>query len=219
MNYLELCDSLMRESGVEESGILSVASQTGLKKKVVRWVDRAWTEIQGKRDWDFLWNETSFTTNIGQQDYHPAENLVLDPPMKSLDRSSVIITGEAGTTKQYLKYIRWQDFDNTVAMDGSPTTFTIKPDGTIRLGTKPTAAQLVEFQYYRTPQALVNNTDVPIVEAHHHDTIIYQAMIYLAAEQDAPELYQDAVTQLEFKLRLMASSSLSGLSIAVVPLA
>ncbi len=218
MNYLALCDTLIKEVGLEESGVSSVVSQTGIKKKVVDWVSRAWVEIQNKRNWNFLWEEGSFNTVIGQQSYHPVSNLALSPTLRSWDSAS-LIHSISGESKFYLQYVPWERFDNTLSGSGTPTEFTIKPDSSLKFNAAPSVIGTVNFEYTRVPQVLAANTDVPILPTHHHEVIFYQAMMYLAAEQDAPEMYQDASMQLRTRLASLAAETLPNITVGSVPLA
>jgi hypothetical protein len=218
MNYLNLCDTLIKEAGLSEGGIASVSGQSGIKQKVVRWVSSAWVEIQNKRDWNFLWQEGSFNTTVGKQSYHPVEDLALAPALRRWNPYSVIHSTSDGN-KYYLQYVAWDNFDNTLSSNGQPTQFTLKPDGTLKFNSVPTAVSTVSFEYIRDPQVLESNTDEPMMSSRHHDVILYQAMAYLAAEQDAPELYQDASRQLMTRLADMSAEMLPNTSVANVPLA
>jgi len=218
MNYLTLCDTLIKESGLNETGVLSVVSQTGVKKKVVNWVNRAWVAVQNKRDWNFLWQEGSFNTVVDSQTYDPVGDLALSPTLRRWDTSS-FIHSTSGSSKFYLQHVPWENFDNTLSTSGTPTKFTIKPNKSIKFNAVPDVIGTVEFSYIRTPQTLSANTDVPLVDSAYHDIILYQAMLYLAAEQDAPELYQDANMQLTARLADLSAEFLPNAYVASTPLA
>ena len=55
------------------------------------------------------------------------------------------------------------------------------------LGSLPDAVYTIDFDYYRTPQQLTQNTDELLIEEQFHDAVLYKAILYVAAEQDAPE--------------------------------
>ena len=92
MNYLALCDKLLKETGLSDQGVSSVIGQSGLNKKAVDWINRAWTEIQNLNDWNFLWKTSSFNTVNGQQNYDPVDNLALSPTLHKWIHSSVRIS-------------------------------------------------------------------------------------------------------------------------------
>jgi hypothetical protein len=234
MNYLTLCDTLIKEAGLAEEGILSVTGQKGIKKKVVTWVSNAWVEIQNKRDWNFLWSESSFATIVDKQSYHPVDDLALDPVLRRWSPYSLIHSTPTGDNKFYLKYILWENFDNTLSSAGTPTQFTIRPDNSIKFNSVPDVIGKVSFEYTRAPQVLstivspattANDNSpnsiggVTFLPIAHTEVILYQAMLYLAAEQDAPELYQDASRQLATRMADLAAESMPNPSVASVPLA
>jgi hypothetical protein len=218
MNYLTLCDTLIKEAGLDETGVLSVVGQSSIKKKVVTWVNRAWVEIQNKRDWNFLWQEGSFNTVVDSQTYDPVGDMALSPALRRWDTSS-FIHSTSGSSKFYLQYIPWESFDNTLSSSGTPTQFTVKPNKFLKFNSVPDVIGTVDFSYIRTPQTLSANTDTPLLDSAYHDIILYQAMLYLAAEQDASELYQDAHMQLTARLADLSAEFLPNTYVAHTPLA
>ena len=217
MNYLALCDKLLKETGLSDQGVSSVIGQSGLNKKAVDWINRAWTEIQNLNDWNFLWNTSYFSTVIGQQNYDPVDNLALSPALHKWINSSVRITQSSGTG--YLTYVPWATWVRTTFSSGKPTSFTIRPDNLISFNTLPDEIYTIYFDYYRTPQQLSTNTDELLLAEQFHDAVLYKAILYVAAEQDAPELYQDAQSQLNIRLSAMGTSVLPTITLAERPVA
>lgn len=217
MNYLALCDKLLKETGLSDQGVSSVVGQTGLNKKSVDWINRAWTEIQNLKEWNFLWQTSSFDTVIGQQNYDPVSNLALSPSLNKWVNSSVRIT-ENGLIGS-LTYVPWSSWLRTTLSSGKPVGFTIRPDKKMSLGSLPDAVYTIDFDYYRTPQQLTQNTDELLIEEQFHDAVLYKAILYVAAEQDAPELYQDAQAQLNIRLSAMGVTELPTIAIAQTPVA
>ena len=217
MNYLALCDKLLKETGLSDQGVSSVIGQSGLNKKAVDWINRAWTEIQNLNDWNFLWNTSYFSTVIGQQNYDPVDNLALSPALHKWINSSVRITQSSGTG--YLTYVPWATWVRTTFSSGKPTSFTIRPDNLISFNTLPDEIYTIYFDYYRTPQRLSTNTDELLLAEQFHDAVLYKAILYVAAEQDAPELYQDAQAQLNIRLSAMGVTALPAITLAERPVA
>jgi hypothetical protein len=217
LNYLALCDKLLKETGLSDQGVSSVIGQTGLNKKSVDWINRAWTEIQNLNNWDFLWNTSYFSTVIGQQNYDPVDNLALSPALHKWINSSVRITQSSGTG--YLTYVPWATWVRTTFSSGKPTSFTIRPDNLISFNTLPDEIYTIYFDYYRTPQQLSTNTDELLLAEQFHDAVLYKAILYVAAEQDAPELYQDAQAQLNIRLSSMGVTALPAITLAERPVA
>lgn len=208
MNYQTLCDVLLKETGVSDQGVFSVKDQKGMELLAVNWVRRAWVEIQGLRDWRFLWCSDSFNTVLGQIEYHPEENLALTPALKSwvTHKNKVRLVSDGQSS--YLNYVKWESWGLVGGTSQNPQSYTIKPNNTLVLNTAPNKPYEVFFEYYRKPQMLTENTDIPIVSEEHHEIILYKAMTYLAAEQDAPEVYQDARQNVNARLNMMESKDI-----------
>ncbi len=217
MNYLALCDKLLKETGLSDQGVSSVVGQTGLNKKAVDWINRAWIEIQNLNDWDFLWQTSTFNTVSSQQDYDPVSNLALNPTLNKWVSSSVRITDDGVTG--YLVYTPWADWSRTTFSSGKPSGFTIRPDNKLSFNTLPDSEYAIDFDYYRSPQQLAANTDELLLAEPYHDAVLYKAILYVAAEQDAPELYQDAQSQLNIRLSAMGTTALPTITLAERPVA
>jgi len=93
------------------------------------------------------------------------------------------------------------------------------PDDTIRLNALPEESCTIDFDYYRASVALSDNADVPAMPVQFHDAILYQAIMYYAAHEDAPELYQDAVFNLNSRMAELVKHSLPQIQISARPLA
>ena len=219
MNYLTLCDDLLKETGVSEQGVFSVKGQGGMPLRAVKWVRRAWVEIQGLREWRFLWCSGVFNTVIGQIEYHAKENLALTPSLKSwvTDKNKVRLVDDGRSS--YLKYVKWESWGLEEGSTQRPYAYTIKPDNTLVLNTAPDKLYQVYFEYFRTPQILTENTEIPIVSEEYHEVILYKAMTYLAAEQDAPEVYQDSQRHLNIWLSAMKSKEIPEITFGSGPIA
>ena len=64
--FLELVNDLRRECSVAGTGLSSVVDQTGESQRLVRWINQAHEEIQGKYfDWRFLRGISTFDTVAG----------------------------------------------------------------------------------------------------------------------------------------------------------
>jgi hypothetical protein len=83
----------------------------------------------------------------------------------------------------------------------------------------PDEIYTIYFDYYRTPQRLSTNTDELLLAEQFHDAVLYKAILYVAAEQDAPELYQDAQAQLNIRLSSMGVTALPAITLAERPVA
>ena len=215
MTFLELANQLLKETGVDDNGVASVSGQTGMQLKAVNWIIRAWRDIQNMRYWHFLWQNGTFTTVVGQQSYTPT----LNPTLNAWVTDSVHIND--GTQTSYLTHKPWAQWqqERLTVQSGKPSEFTIDPTDKLIFNTLPDAIYTIDFDYYRTPQILAANNDVPIMPSQFHDVILYKAMEYLATEQDAMEIYQASAITLNRLLVDLKESQLPQIRVGSTPIA
>ena len=115
--YLDLCQQLVEDAGISGT-FTSVAGQSGEFKRVVDWIARATTEVEGLWfNWDFLHVFHSFSTVIGVRDYPaPADHNFWDNE-----------TFQIPANQQSLQFIQWthKKRDVTQPVAGDPYSFTI----------------------------------------------------------------------------------------------
>ena len=62
MNYLQLCQRLVQETGITDVGPASTDGQAGDMGRVTAWVNDAWLKIQSLRsDWSWAWGTGTAT--------------------------------------------------------------------------------------------------------------------------------------------------------------
>lgn len=231
MTYLQLCQALRRESGISTADPTTVeGTLTGYTKRLADWIDRAWTEIQNHHDWEWMWRTSSQTLTIGTQAYQPntdsdtsTGDFQLSPELAKWVTTNVRIK-ENTADEGFLSYVPWGTWSASASAIGTvtsarPTSYTIRPDDVIVLNTTPDKAYTLSFDYYRTPQTLSLNSDTPELPGEYHDIILYLALTYVGAEQDAPEVYQDAQAQYNKRLADMGVTQIQTVQIRYEPLA
>ena len=66
MNFLDLCQRLVQETGIADGGPATVTGQTGDMARVVDWINDSWLKIQSMRaDWNWAWGTGTATLNAG----------------------------------------------------------------------------------------------------------------------------------------------------------
>lgn len=184
MTFLELCQRYRQEVGAAGSGPAAVTGQNGEYKRLIDWIVQAWREIQmDEARWFFSWAQASVDVDASFRDYSPPTNMgVWD--------ATTLYLGE-----QKLAAMDWDVFKVRYREDSQapvPTVITQLPDGTLRLDTTPSAAGKLTFDYFRTPQELVNASDTPRLPKQYHMLIVYRAMQYYALYENAPEVMSAA---------------------------
>lgn len=194
--YLQLCKDLRREAGLSGTGPAAVTSQVGMDDKIVNWVKNAWTDIQGFHpNWRFHWKDDGvINCVVNQRDYDP---VALGFDFRIIERESVKSYKDTNATERWVDYVEYDDFRRIYMYGankyGQPIAYTITPDNKIRFYPTPNDTFTVTFEYYRNPQELASNTDVPLMPSQYHIMIVYHALIHYAAHDEAQVVYQDAL--------------------------
>lgn len=184
MTFLELCQQLRQEVGAAGTGPAAVTSQHGEYQRLVSWVQTAWREIQlERRNWRFAWAEAS---------------IELDPEFRDFAAPDDLDRWEADTLRidgERIHELPWTMFRARHRQDSGaerPSVIARLPNGTLRLDTTPASSGTLTFEYFRTPQALTANGDVPRMPEAYHMLIVYRAMLAYSLYENAPEVAQSA---------------------------
>ena len=194
MDFLVLCQRLRARAGISGSGPASVEGQTGEMARVVDWVRDAWVDLQSVRaDWGPLWRSLSLPV--------PAGAKAIEPPADWR-----IPSGQRFRfNDRALEWVRYDNVPDALPASGEPLGLCLRPDKKLLLLPAPTKEGVLTGGYYAQPQRLVEGEDTPWLPEHLQDAIIYQALIYYAVYEDAPEIYQDAQLKREQYLQRMTN--------------
>lgn len=193
MTFLELCQKTDRLFG-SQGVFTSVATTNGFQSLIVQFVQNAWDNIQAsRRHWDFYRTDVSFSTVVGQMEYsledvfgvaavNPVENWITDRFVK-----------DDFSTLDFVPYNNWIIEDHTNSRE--PIYFTNHPNletaGYLSFDT-PDDIYTYTLNYFRKPQQLTDNLNVPICPPEHHDAIVFQALTDLAAHFGNNDIYSTA---------------------------
>jgi hypothetical protein len=182
VTFLELCQSLRRQVGAAGTGPANVEGQTGESARLVEWVRGEWLRIQQRHErWRFAWA-------TGEVDLSPEfREFALPQDLSVIDEQTLRIG------KTIVSLLPWERFrsdyrDSTNVRE--PRIASIAPDGLLYLESEPPVGARLTFEYWRTPQTLASNSDVPRCPAVYHDAIVYAAMIQYGLYENAPEVVQ-----------------------------
>lgn len=176
MTFLDLLIALKREASV--SGIVptTTVGQTGEMKRLVEWIQIAHNSIQTHfTDWDFLWatgSQSVSARNVSK----PSGLNVWCPDRFTINGTPIVATA-------YCDYIPPSTISTAI-----PTAVIIKPDGSLMFDTTPDTSYTFAYEYYRTPQILVNDADVPLIPTQFQYVIVGDALTRYANYEAAPEL-------------------------------
>jgi hypothetical protein len=202
MNFVELVNALRVEGGISGRAIESVeGAQVGEAERLVKWTKDAWMDIQMQHtEWAFLFVESTFTL--------PVAASVLNPPEYEAGNvgewkvNTFRIAPPGGTRRdskplRYMDYFDWRDTDGLDVVNlREPTSFTIHPT-TEALHIVPSdTARILFYDYWRTPQELDEDGDIPIMPARFHRLIPFWALKKYGAHEVAPEALVRAETEI-----------------------
>lgn len=200
MNFLQLCQMVASESGtISGTQPSATTGQSGRLEKVVTWTASAWRQIQNARShWRWMYGEfgdANCVTSAGSARYTPASwNLSRLARWVSTPDEPITIyleaTGQSDETE--LEEIDWPTFrrlyDRRTHDSNRPIHCAISPTNELCLGPTPDDTYRVRGTYYKTPQDLEEDSDVPECPARFHEIIAHYGLLLLA-EHDEGEYH------------------------------
>lgn len=204
MNFLQLAQRLRQEAGISGTGPTTTIAQTGEMKRVCDWINAAWIDIQTtNRDWDWMRVSTTFPTVAGKTTYAPVADLALsDFGMWSRDSFRVYDTAAGMTSETYIAFQPYEVWRDTYLYGANRTTtsrpsiVTITPAKELAFGPITAAGYTIVGDYFKSPSELAADADLPAMPTHYHMAIIYRALMFYGAYENATEVYQHG--QVEF---------------------
>jgi hypothetical protein len=192
MNFLQLTNDFIVESGACEP-VGSVVNQFDEQAQAVIWVRDAWIEIQRNRLWRFRWAEDSFSTVLDQTDY-TLTNLVRSADDDINLNSFTLSSATQPLTEVPYPYIkaRLRAFPD---YSGMPKYVAQRPDDTIVVYPPPDGVYTLDYEYFKAPVELTDDTDSPTLNPKFHKVIVWKALEQYAREQgkEWAGLYQAAI--------------------------
>ena len=181
MNYLQLCNAVLRE--INEVEITNVTSTRGIQTSVADFINKAQRDIiNSEVEWPFTVVNQSFTTTAGTSEYSRESDA------KTVDYDSFTIQESADTAERKLKYLSFNEYlerrneadtnPNASARALSEYVYTT-PDNKIGLSPVPDkSTYTVRYYYYQTTSDMAANTDTPTIPERFHDVIVNRARYY-----------------------------------------
>lgn len=196
LTFLQICQRVRMEAGVSGQGPTSVINQTGEYKRIVNWVQTAWQDIQLARpDWYWMRSTFQFDMTIGQSEYAPVEAGILYR-FSMWDTNSVSVYDTTTVNEVATPYLPYEDFRATF-MRGSqittrPSAITVTPASKLAFGSAPDKAYTARGDYFKAPQELQFDADLPEMPGQFHMAIVYRALMLYARYESAGEIFADA---------------------------
>ena len=197
---------------LKRTGPVTVISQVGEYKRLVRYVARAWFDIQAlHQTWKFLRLAASWVSVAGQAGYTPLQCNITSGTFGLWHHGDYNFRGyltASGTPGEFvIPRISWNAFHahweyNTARdLQSQPNQCAIKDDDSIYFGPKPNAGYTFLADYYRNPILMSVDADVPALPAKHStDIIVFKAMINWGVHKRDPGLI--TLGEREYRSRL-----------------
>lgn len=230
--YLQLCQDVARESGTV-SGTLptAVTSQTGRLLKIVEWVDQAWVDIQRLHEnWRWMQGEFSVAITAGTARYTAAGLGITDLRRWRKDKKrtsyrphTIYLTSSGVSDEGALLEMSWEEW-RTIYGRGSqtnnrPTRYAISPANEFCLGPVPDDDYTVQGEYDKASTRLTADGDTPAMPSEFHELIVWKALAYLAAFDEARDQFTTAMLNYERILFDLRKDQLPAFEIGSDPVA
>lgn len=194
MTFLELVQMVARESGtVPGTQPPTLGGELPARlDKMKHWVNLAWQMIQNhKLGWNWMRGEFVAETAPGVAKYSGVSlgisrfrkfvtisgSMRIHDPENGIDDESFLIGLD------YWRYRRIYGIrEQSLAR---PTYFSVsEADGSLCLGPVPDKYYVLNGEYHKSPQSLVNDDDIPELPEHFHPIIAWQALMLLAGHDE-----------------------------------
>jgi hypothetical protein len=193
VNFLQLCQQLAHEAGVNGPGPTTVVGQDGSLEsgRLVNWVNQSWLDIQAKRNWSWMWSNAQVTIPSGV-------NVITGSLAPSRYDKESAYFNDGSTAWRNLCYMAWDEFRTayrTLNSQNGVTTWTVRPDLALVFNATVSANTLVDIERYTNPTRMTLDADTPGMPEHLHELIIWHAMIHYADFDEAGVQRQTAVVK------------------------
>lgn len=210
--FLDCCKKVHELSGLSGSPPGAVTGQTGVNAKIVSFVVDAWITIQtmvGIR-WRFMRKsfDVDLPTGSREFDLTAAPFDLTDFSSFDIDSLKLRTTGQAdyGLVKWY-QYLAFRErFQLSMATSGRPNSVCNPRQQSVLFNRTPDVLLSFSGDYFRTPQYLEANTDVPLCPLEHRMVIVHEALRKLALDRGTNDIYQEAVLSYRRALTAMTAA-------------
>ncbi len=211
MNALQLAQRLAVEAG-SSANVASIVAQSGEAGRMANWIAAAWVDLQLERpDWYWMRGSFSFSTTALDGQYSSTDAGITSRfamwDVKSLRCYQTNVNDELA-----LSWMQYEDFRSAYLIGSQspsrPVNCSIAPSLDLLLGPRPEAVYVISGEYFKSPQDLAVDADVPELPAQYHMAIIYRALMMYARYEAAAEIYADAEANYKRLLRRLELNQL-----------
>ena len=213
MNFLTLTQRLHSEAGIAGTTPATAVGQTGMIGRIVNWVLSGYEDVQNLHpEWKFLQTSFSFPTVAATQNYTPA---TLGYDSLNLWKVSDVRAYSVVADETELAYLQWDDFRSIYktgsnrSLEARPSVFSIKPDNSMDLWPTPDAVYTINGEYFKEPQTMALDADIPIIPSAYHMIIVWRGLMFYGAKSGAQEVYAHGYNEYRHMLRRLEMNQLA----------
>ena len=212
MNKLILLQRLHSEASVAGNAPTTTINQTGIIAKLVNWIDFAYEDVQNLHPtWNFLREDFSFSTTSGTQEYTATDASISDLASWKTDdiRIYKFISDES-----QLYYVNWDLYRTTYLIGSTRTTssrpsiISVKPNMSLILWPIPDDTYTVNGEYFKQPDIMSLDSDVPIIPSQFHMILVWRALMFYGAKMGAADIYTHGYNEYKRMLRRLEMNQL-----------
>lgn len=184
MDFKTIVSRTMREAGIPNAAFeaTGVSGATGEALRVVGWVEAAYADVQSRRKWNWLWESAAVTVPSG--DYVVAAATVGAVPAARYEKGSL-----HDATGAFFAYRPWEvfrvSFPAPLIQAGTPSLWTIRPDGAFVVNSRPTADITYTLERYARPDVMANDTDEPVIPTEFQMVLVWRALLLYCNFEEA----------------------------------
>jgi hypothetical protein len=188
MTFLELCQSVRQDCGIQGSGPVTVTGQTGLTKRIIDWVVQADLDIQNLHpDWGFMWRRFSGTLAEDETEISTASGI------GRWDLESFVADLGTDTGFRMLSVSFRESFQYvSEKLPDKPYLFYVAPDNSVSALYPSDDEYTITANYWLEPVKMTANGDVPLFAERFHRAIVERAKMFFYQDEEVPTLYQIA---------------------------
>lgn len=198
--YLELCNRLAQEAGVNGNPMTAVVvALTGEEKRVCDWINDSLLDVLGNHLWTFLWERGNVALPLGQS------VVAGSIPASRYDKEATFYIPTGSNGPREIDYLEWRDFSRDYRIlqsPGSITAWSIRPDNAVVFNAVSTDVGGTQFtvERWRNPTPLVAETDEPPIPSDLRMVIVWNGLKKYASYDEAGSQRSIAIDEYRDKM-------------------
>ncbi len=235
MNFLELCQALVRESGMSGQDTLptTVVDQAQQMRLVVDWIARADIQIQTLwSDWRFMRKQVQVSVPADSR-YINATHTNYPTDLSRWHRGCIFYGNPNTPDAVQIEHMAHDDFSAQYGWqiftpkETLPVIAAIRDDETIAVWQPYNQPWIFQGDYVRKSTKMAADADISPIPEEFHDIIVYLAKMFYAEDEESPEVFSTAQMRYREWLERLEAHSLpeayrkntyrDGVGVVVVP--